>query len=73
MRSNLGVKYNLMLAPRRQIFEYLRDLFYKHALEYPQSARSEKKGKKTVFLRKSLTTIDLIASLWSVGILFRQF
>ena len=48
--STLGVKYDLILALRSQIFEYLRETFYGHALEYLQSACSEKKkGKKKRF------------------------
>ena len=45
MESTLDVKYILTLALRSQIFEYWRETFYIHALEYLQSARrSEKKG-----------------------------
>ena len=43
MESTLGVKYDLILALRSQIFESLRATFYRNALEYLQSARSEKK------------------------------
>ena len=45
MESTLGVEYDLMLALRSQICEYLSETFYRHALEYLQSARSKKKKK----------------------------
>ena len=45
MESTLGVKYDVALALRSQIYEYLRETFCRHALEYLQSARSEKKEK----------------------------
>ena len=49
MGSILGVKNELMPL-RSQIFEYLHDFFYRHALEYLEPARSEKKmAKKKVF------------------------
>ena len=40
--STLGVKYDLILALRSQIFEYLRETFFRQALVYLQSARSDK-------------------------------
>ena len=44
---------------RSQIFEYLRETLYKHALDHLEAARSEKKmGGKNVFLRKRLTIVD---------------
>ena len=45
--STLGVTYDLAL--QSQIFEYLGDTFYRHALEYLEPARSEKQ-RKTIFL-----------------------
>ena len=36
----MGVRYDLKLALRIQIFEYLLETFYRHALEHLQSARS---------------------------------
>ena len=48
MESTLGVEYDLMLALRSQICEYLSETFYRHALEYLQSARSKKK-KENIF------------------------
>ena len=62
MESTLGVKYDLILALRIHIFENLLETFYRHVLEYLQSARSEKKWEKNVFfLRKRLVLaiIDL--------------
>ena len=46
MESTLGVKYDLILALRSQIFESLGETFRRYALEYLQPARSENKGKK---------------------------
>ena len=61
-----------ILALCSQIFEYLRETFYRHALEYLQSAPSDQKQcKKNVFLRKRLTIIDLFEGLWSVATRFR--
>ena len=37
------------LALRIQIFEYLLEPFHRHALEWLQSARLEKEGKKYDF------------------------
>ena len=54
----MGVKYDLMLALRSQIFEYLHETFYR-ALEYLEPARSENKtinDKK--LLPKRLSVID---------------
>ena len=68
MGSTLGVKKcDLMLALRSQIFEQLREYFYRLALEYLEPARSEKKQKKGSLLRKRLTTIDLVEGMWPVG------
>ena len=65
--------YDVILALRRQIFEYSRETFCRSALEYLQSARSEKKEKENaVFLRKRLTIFDLFEGLWSVGTRFRR-
>ena len=62
----MGDKYDLTLALPSQIFEYLRESFCKRALEYLQSARSEKNEKNYIFVRKRLTIIDLFEGLWSV-------
>ena len=65
MESTLGVKYDLIMAPRSHILEYLRQtlkLSFKNIPLYLQSARSEKKKKK-VFLRKRLTVIDFFEGL----------
>ena len=59
MRSVIDVKYDLILVLPSQIFEYSRVCFQRHALEYLQSARSEKKEEKVVFLRKRLAIIVL--------------
>ena len=52
----------MTLALRSQMFQYLRERFYKRALEYLRSARSEKKMKLYIlyvfFLGKHLTIID---------------
>ena len=45
MRSTLIVKYDFILALRSQIFEYLGETYYRHALESVEPARSEKKRK----------------------------
>ena len=58
----------MILALRSQIIEYLRETFYRHALEYQQWARPGGKNEENcVFLRKRLTIIDLSEDLWSVG------
>ena len=56
MGSTLGVKYDLILALRRQAFQYLRETFYRHAFEYlqtclgaPAVGSSRKKMKRYVF------------------------
>ena len=69
MGSTAGVKYDLILALRSQVFEYIYIyIFYRHAFEYLQPACSEKKREKNaVFLRKSLTIVDLFEGLWSAG------
>ena len=74
MGSILDDENDLILALRSQIFEYLRFFFYRHALEYLQSPRSEKKNDQNnaAFLRKRLTIIELFGVLWSVGTRFRQ-
>ena len=41
--SPSGVKYDWILALRSQTFEYLRETFCRHALEYLQSPRAEKR------------------------------
>ena len=47
MGATLGVKYDVILVLRSQIFEYLRETFYRHAVEYLQSPRFEQReGKK---------------------------
>ena len=43
LRSTLGDKYELILALRGQVFEYLRETSNRRSLGYLQSARSEKK------------------------------
>ena len=53
MGSTLGVKYDLILAIRSQIFQYLRETFYARALEYLEPARSEKKNEKNVYSYKN--------------------
>ena len=47
MGSTFDVNCDLALALRRQIFEYLRETFYRHALEYLKPARAEKSGGKS--------------------------
>ena len=69
--STLGVKHDLILSLRSQIFERLRETF-RHALEYLQLARSEKNEKNARFLQKHLIIIDLFEGLWSVGTRFRH-
>ena len=76
MGSTLGVKYDLILALRGQIFECLLETFYRYALEYLQSARSGKKRKADFFfffcLLKILAITHLFERLWSVGTRFRH-
>ena len=67
MGSTLGVKSDLILALRSQIFEYLRESVHRDALEYLQLAGSEKMQKKELFLRKRLSIIELFEELRSVG------
>ena len=67
----MGVKHDLILSLRSQIFERLRETF-RHALEYLQLARSEKNEKNARFLQKHLIIIDLFEGLWSVGTRFRH-
>ena len=61
MGATLGVKYDVILDLRSQIFEYLRETFYRHALEYLQSARPEKtnRKRKLFFARKRVRDHDL--------------
>ena len=63
--------YDLILAVRSQIFEYLLKTFCRRALEYPQSARSEKTNEiKAVFLRKRLTIVDFLEACGRWGHVF---
>ena len=56
--STLDGGYISILALRSQIFEYLRESFYRQALEYLGSSRKTKYKKKHVFfLRKFLGII----------------
>ena len=66
--KQLGVRYELILALRSQIFEYLRETFYR-------STRNRPVQKKEVFffLLKRLTIIDLVEGLWPVGTLFQHW
>ena len=45
MEKKLGDKYDLKLALRNQIFEYLRETFFRRALGYLELAASKKKKK----------------------------
>ena len=56
----LGVKVGLILVVRSQIFEYLCETLYKHALEHLEAACSEKNGS---FFVDPLTIIDLFEVL----------
>ena len=49
MGTTLGDKSDLIKALHSQIFEYSRETCCRHALEYLQSARSEKQMKKKTF------------------------
>ena len=53
-----------------QIVECLRETFYRHALEYLQSPRSEKNGGKIVFLRKRLSSFGLLMACSRWGHVF---
>ena len=73
MGSTLGDKYDLILALRSQIFEYLHECFYRHALRVPAIGlfrKKKKRKKKTVFLRKRLTIIDLLKACGRWGHVF---
>ena len=70
MESSLGVKYNLILALRSQIFECWRERFYTHALEYLQSARWEKNEDKNTCYGNAWP-LYLVEGLRSVGASFR--
>ena len=61
MGSTLGVEYYLILGLHRQIFEYSRETFYRHALESGHRLVQTKMENKTrrFLLRKHLTVIDL--------------
>ena len=50
MESAFDVKYDLMLALRSQIFEYLRETFCRHALGYTWNRLVQEKTKKKWFL-----------------------
>ena len=55
-KSTFSVQYDLMLALRSQIFEYLGESVNRHALELLKPAPSEK-TKETLFLRKHQAVI----------------
>ena len=67
METALDDSYDLHL--QSQIFECLREIVYRHDLEYLQSTRSETK-MNTFFVRKRLPSIDLFEGLWWVGTRF---
>ena len=78
--SNYLVSAYTVINSGRQIWldvrpiEHLREMFYRHALEYLQSARSEKKWKKKKkILRKRPNIIGLFEGLWLVGTRFRYY
>ena len=58
----------MMLVLRSQFFDFLRETFYRHALEYLAPVRSENKwGKKRFFLGKRLTIVTFLKTCgWSV-------
>ena len=62
----MGVKYDLVLVPRSQFFEYLRETLYKH-MPWSTWKRPVQKKKKIniIFLRKRLLLISLKACNWS--------
>ena len=69
----MGVKTHLVLPLRRQIFRYVRELFYGHALEYLEPTRSEKKKwENGFFLPKRLTVTDRFEGAWLVGTRYRR-
>ena len=67
--STFCVEHGLMLALRSQILEYLREAFYRHALEYSTCNRfvQKKRGKETFFLRKRPTITDRFEGLTDYG------
>ena len=68
--SALGVKDDLILVLRGQIFEYLREKKYRHAFQYLQSARSEEKMKKKLFPTETpghYLVLTYFEGLWPVG------
>ena len=57
------------------MFDFLRETFHRHALEYLKPARSEKKSENTglLFLQKRLTVIDHFEGPWLVETHFRRW
>ena len=77
MGSTLGVKCDLILTLRSQIFGYLRDFFLQTCLGVPAIGlfRQKIRGKKKIvfFLRKRLSIIEPFEGRWSVGTRFRRW
>ena len=72
-RINLGgVKYDLMLPLRSQIFEYLRETFNRHAqgsrVPVIGSLRKKKEKKESYFTTEAPDQYWLFEGLWSVGV-----
>ena len=61
MGSILDVKDDYVLVLRSQFFEYLREMFYRHALECmgPVFSENKNKNKKDFFLWKRLTILSV--------------
>ena len=62
MYPPIHLTYGLILVLRSQFFDYLRETFFKHALEHLEAARSENKGKQCFLLTE---TPDYFLSLRS--------
>ena len=70
LSKNSGVKCDLILALLGQIFEYLRETLYRHALEYLQSACSEKNKNDVFPPRNRLTIVDFLKACGRWGNFF---
>ena len=68
-RSGLIVYWIWIL--RSQLFEYLRETLYTHAVGYLEPAHAETKEEQELILRKRRTHPDLCDGLWLVRTYFR--
>ena len=70
-------KYDLILALRSQIFESLRETFYRYALEYSTCnwlVQKKRGGKRNCFSDGNAWSLSTsFEGLWSVGTRFRHY